>query len=80
MARLNKAGLAAEILGLGPGGGGLQKLQITHDGYGGQKPIVALFNPHELAYSRSVDWQARTIAVQGQGASWTDAIMRRLSS
>ena len=54
--------------------GGLQKLTITHDGHRDRDPIVALFNPHELVYSRSVDWHQRKIAVQGYGASWADSM------
>lgn len=70
---LNKAGLANTLLGLGPGGGGLKKLTITHDGHdGGDGPaatatgtgtgkgqIEALFNPREISRSRSVSWDGQ---------------------
>ncbi|WP_329311142.1 CIS tube protein [Streptomyces sp. NBC_01262] len=57
---LNKAGLASTLLGVGPGGGGLQKLTISHDGtdFADNGPIEALFNPHEISRSRSVTWEA----------------------
>ncbi|MGQ0778521.1 MAG: CIS tube protein [Pseudonocardiales bacterium] len=73
MAR-NKASMAAELLGLGPGGGGLQKLRITHDGQDYKKngPIEALFNPHEISTSRSVSWQQKKAASQGGGWTWSD--------
>ncbi|MGH3612865.1 MAG: LysM peptidoglycan-binding domain-containing protein [Pseudonocardia sp.] len=73
MTALNKAGLAAALAGLGPGGGGLQKLRIVHDGTDGDKPIVALFNPAELGFSRSVSWEEKKVAVQAYGATWADA-------
>jgi nucleoid-associated protein YgaU len=73
---INKAGLASELLGVGPGDGGLQKLRITHDGYGGQTPIEALFNPSEISFSRSVQWEEKKIAVQGYGATWSDAMQQ----
>ncbi|MDW4909509.1 LysM peptidoglycan-binding domain-containing protein [Streptomyces sp. ADMS] len=54
------AGLASTLLGVGPGGGGLQKLTISHDGtdFADNGPIEALFNPHEISRSRSVTWEA----------------------
>lgn len=73
MTALNKAGVAAALVGLGPGGGGLQKLRIVHDGDGGDTPIVALFNPGELSFSRSVSWAEKKVAVQAYGATWADA-------
>lgn len=67
----NKAGLASTWLGVGPGGGGLQKLTISHDGTDVRDngPIEALFNPHEISRSRSVSWSAPETA--GKGSEWT---------
>lgn len=71
---LNKASVASELLGLGPGGGGLQKLQITVDQHNGTRsdPIEALFNPQEISQSRSVSWQQKKTASQGGGWTWSD--------
>lgn len=68
---LNKAALASTLLGVGPGGGGLQKLTISHDGtdFKENGPIEALFNPHEISRSRSVSWEAPKTA--GKGSEWT---------
>lgn len=68
---LNKAALASTLLGVGPGGGGLQKLTISHDGtdFKENGPIKALFNPREISRSRSVSWQAPKTA--GTGSEWT---------
>jgi hypothetical protein len=68
---LNKAALASTLLGVGPGGGGLQKLTISHDGtdFKENGPIEALFNPHEISRSRSVSWEAPKTA--GKGSDWT---------
>ncbi|WP_327343099.1 LysM peptidoglycan-binding domain-containing protein [Streptomyces europaeiscabiei] len=68
---LNKAALASTLLGIGPGGGGLQKLTISHDGTDFEEngPIEALFNPHEISRSRSVSWHAPKTA--GKGSQWT---------
>jgi hypothetical protein len=80
MAR-NKAGMAAELLGLGPGGGGLQKLRITFDRHDGTQggPIEALFNPHEISRSRSVNWHGKKVASQGGGWTWSDTEQHFLS-
>ena len=68
---LNKAALASTLLGVGPGGGGLQKLTITHDGldFKHNGAVKALFNPHEIKRSRSVSWTAPKTA--GKGSEWT---------
>ncbi|MEU6535390.1 LysM peptidoglycan-binding domain-containing protein [Streptomyces sp. NPDC047000] len=65
----NKAALASTLLGAGPGGGGLQKLTISHDGADCAEngPIEALFNPYEISRSRSVVWEAPDQA----WGSWT---------
>ncbi|MFY1671343.1 LysM peptidoglycan-binding domain-containing protein [Plantactinospora sp. WMMB334] len=68
---VNKASVANALLGFGPGGGGLQKLTITHDGtdFARNGPIEALFNPNEISRSRSVSWQTHESA--GKGSAWT---------
>jgi nucleoid-associated protein YgaU len=78
---VNKAGLANSLLGLGPGGGGLEKLTITHDGaeHATNGPIEALFNPGEIRRSRSVNWTRRAAANQGSGWTWADAQQQFLS-
>jgi len=70
---LNKASLASSLLGLGPGGGGLQKLTITHDGTHPDisGPIQALFNPGELTRSRRVTWEP--LEPVNEGGGWTAA-------
>ena len=64
---INKGRLASELLGLGPGGGGLRKLKITHDGKDCLRngPIEALFNPNEISRSRSIEWHERKPASYG---------------
>lgn len=71
---INKASVASALLGLGPGGGGLQKLQITFDRHNGTTggPIEVLFNPHQISRSRSVNWHRHKPASQGSGA-WSAA-------
>lgn len=71
---LNKASVASELLGLGPGGGGLEKLRITFDRHNGTVggPIEALFNPHEISRSRTVSWHQHKVASQGGGWTWSD--------
>jgi len=78
---LNKASLASELLGFGPGGGGLQKLRITHNGRDFKKngPIEALFNPNEISRSRSVSWHQKNTASQGSGWTWSDMEQEFLS-
>jgi hypothetical protein len=66
---LNKASLASDLVGLGPGGGGLRKLRITHNGADCTEngPIEALFNPQEISRSRSVSWEQRKTVSHGSG-------------
>lgn len=69
---LNKAGLANTLLGLGPGGGGLEKLTIKRHEKGGPAtdgPIVALFNPREISRSWSVNWKERGTPSQVSGST-----------
>ena len=65
---INKARVASELLGLGPGGGGLRKLRIKHDGRDCVKngPIEALFNPHEITRSRTIEWNRHKVAPGGR--------------
>lgn len=64
---INKGRTASELIGLGPGGGALRKLRITHDGRDCARngPIEALFNPNEISLSRSVEWHERKPASYG---------------
>ncbi|GAA3812822.1 peptidoglycan-binding protein [Sphaerisporangium flaviroseum] len=71
---VNKAGAASELLGFGPGAGGLKKLRITYDKNGAWDgdSVEALFNPHEISRSRSVGWYERRVAHQSSGWTWAD--------
>jgi hypothetical protein len=63
---LNKAKLASELAGLGPGGGALEKLTIRYrDGKGKLQVVEALFNPSEISISRSVTYKQRRVASRG---------------
>jgi hypothetical protein len=58
--------LAANLTGVGLGGGGLKKLTIAYEirrenHYDGR--VSALFNPSELSFSREISWQQKTPAV-----------------
>jgi Contractile injection system tube protein/LysM domain len=62
---INKGKLASALLGLG-NGGGLQKLTIRYEEkkarlYSGQ--IEALFNPSELSYARTVNWEQKQLVL-----------------
>ena len=65
---VNKAKLASDLVGLGNGGGTLEKLTITYkyDKKGfkdkDHEPIVALFNPAEINISRSVSYEQKRVA------------------
>jgi len=75
MMAVNKAKLASEILGLRPGGGELQKLFISYKyGKGLTGRAEALFNPSELTFSRSVEWEAQEVAQQS--GTWKDIKQR----
>lgn len=67
---LNKSRLAWELLGLGTGGGELEKLEISFEG--GAEPIAALFNPNEINLSRSINWHQRRVASKGGLWAWAD--------
>ena len=68
---VNKARLASELLGLGAGGGELQKLTITYEERG-RRPgsVEAMFNPNEIILARSATWeQQRAVGRGGWDAS-----------
>lgn len=66
---INKAKLAANLLGVGEGGGDLKKLKIEYET--GQKgpnryaKLEALFNPNEINIARTVEWEQQRAAGQG---------------
>jgi len=76
---LNKAKLAAELVGLGPGGGSLEKLTIRYR-YDKVKKgkIEALFNPTEISISRSVSYEQKRVASSGDAAAF--AVEQQLRS
>jgi nucleoid-associated protein YgaU len=64
---INKAQLASELVGLGPGGGGLEKLTISYsDGKRRTRQVEALFNPGEIGISRSVSYEQKRVASKGE--------------
>jgi nucleoid-associated protein YgaU len=63
---LSKGKLASDILGVGPGGGGLEKLEIWYKSGRLTETIEALFNPSEISVSRSVNWQTKKRVVPGK--------------
>lgn len=66
---INKAKLAAGLLGLGAGEGDLKKLKIEYEtgkkGPDRYDTIEALFNPSEIGISRSIEWKQQRAAGQG---------------
>jgi len=70
---VSKARLASELLGVGPGGGELERLTITYER--GDEPIEALFNPNEITLSRSLQWDEHRRAVLG-GEPYTETQAR----
>lgn len=64
---INKGKLASEVLGLGSGGGGLEKLKIEFEDKLGKfsGEIEALFNPEELSFSRQAKWEHERLASKG---------------
>jgi nucleoid-associated protein YgaU len=59
---VNKAKLASELIGVGLGGGSLEKLTIAYSWLGESELIEALFNPTELHYSQAVRYQQKEVA------------------
>jgi nucleoid-associated protein YgaU len=65
---LNKARVVSELLGLGGGDGQLHKLTIYYERYNlAQGKIEALFNPAEIALTRTARWEQEHAV--GQGSS-----------
>jgi nucleoid-associated protein YgaU len=64
---INKAKVVSELLGLGSGGGELQKLTIYYEQSGRRGPgsIQALFNPSEISLTKSANWEQQHAAGQG---------------
>jgi nucleoid-associated protein YgaU len=60
--------LASALVGLGSGGGSLEKLTIRRTGRARSRPIEALFNPSEISISRSVTYEQKEVASQQDAA------------
>ncbi|MGI9303715.1 MAG: CIS tube protein [Gammaproteobacteria bacterium] len=78
---INKGKLASEVLGLGSGGGGLEKLKIEYETkrigkFTGR--IEALFNPEELSFSRQASWKHERLASKGVASD--SGVQRFISS
>jgi nucleoid-associated protein YgaU len=65
---INKARVASELLGIGTGGGVLQRLTIERER---GDPVEALFNPKEISVSGSASWEQETPASYGGPAAAT---------
>jgi nucleoid-associated protein YgaU len=62
---VSKGKLVSALTGVGAGGGQLEKLTIKYDdGLGQPHEVPALFNPSEIAISRSVTYEPERLAVQ----------------
>jgi len=70
---ISKARLASELLGVGTGGGELERLTISYER--SDEPIEALFNPNEITLSRSLQWEEHRRAVLG-GEAYTQTQAR----
>src|SRR4029078_3261125 len=69
---INAAKLAAQVLGIGTGGG-LEKLTIHHEAWRAGRctgPVEALCNPNELSFSRSVEWEQQKLADKGFASAY----------
>jgi nucleoid-associated protein YgaU len=63
---VNKARLASELLGVGAGGGELERLTITYERARGRKgSFEALFNPNEISLSRTLQWEQQRRTPRG---------------
>jgi nucleoid-associated protein YgaU len=64
---INKAKVVSELLGLGAGGGELQKLTIFYEQIGQLPPgsVEALFNPAEISLSKTSTWEQQRAVGQG---------------
>jgi nucleoid-associated protein YgaU len=69
---INKARVASELLGLGTGGGELEKLTITYERRR-RRPgsIEALFNPNEITLAKSTNWEQQRVVGRGGRVSGT---------
>jgi nucleoid-associated protein YgaU len=67
---INKAKVVSGLLGLGSGGGELQKLTIYYEqsGRAGKGSIEALFNPSEISMTRSADWEQQLTVGQNSAS------------
>lgn len=80
---LNKAKLAAQILGAGNLNSGLEKLIIRYETtranrFGGY--IEALFNPNEVTISHDVKWKSKRVAAIGSKSSLAKQEFRSTSA
>jgi nucleoid-associated protein YgaU len=77
---INKAKVVSELLGLGSGGGELQKLTIYYEqgGRPGQGSIEALFNPSEISMTRSADWEQQLTV--GQSSALVEQEFRSIQA
>ena len=78
---ISKGKLASQVLGLGKGGGGLEKLTISFEEkqfnrYTGE--IEALFNPQQLSFSRTASWKHEQLADKGWSSAY--GVQRFISS
>jgi nucleoid-associated protein YgaU len=62
---INKARMASELLGIGKGGGELQKLTILYEGRRRTGSIEALFNPNEISLDKSANWEQQRVVGRG---------------
>lgn len=67
---INVGKLASSILGVGNGGGGLQKLEIWYKSGKLTETIEALFNPNEITVARSVSWETKKTVAAGTAGAW----------
>ncbi|HKE97537.1 MAG TPA: LysM peptidoglycan-binding domain-containing protein [Actinomycetes bacterium] len=75
---VNKARLASELLGIGTGGGVLQRLTIERER---GEPFEALFNPHEISVSGSASWEQEIPAsYAGQTEATVDLEFRSVAA
>jgi len=80
---VNKAKMVSELLGLGIGGGELQKLTIYYERAAapGQGTIPALFNPSEITKTRSAVWeQQHAVGQPGRTAAAVEQEFRSVDA
>jgi nucleoid-associated protein YgaU len=68
---INKAKAVSDLLGLGTGGAGLQRLTIEREG---GDPVEALFNPGEISVSAAASWEQSEPASYGGANAATIAL------